>query len=303
MNFQCSLGGIAIRCSSEYCLVQNDSDVTWAKDFISFARLEKKPEQQPEDLQVHIASCCERKPAVNQLEKILTQQRSSFYKTEKGYLQVLHLTPSEEVFLWALEIDPQFERFDYALFLDNIAKTQKPLLPSKLALSLFLLQHSFINQQGLISHAAGGSVYGKGLVFPAPSGGGKSTLSRLLFSNSQNCLFSEERLIIRSVNDTWQVWGTPWHGEGRIARNESAPLSALIFLRQAQQTRIVELPPSIGLHRLLQTVSIPWYSEEWTSKGLVLCERLLKDIPVFELAFRPDQSAREAIEKLALSLQ
>ncbi len=302
MIFRCTLGGINIRCSSEYCPAQKDSDVTWAKDFISFACREKKTEQQPEDLQVHIASFCERKPAVNQLEKILSQQRASFYKTEKGYLQVLHLTPSEEDFLWTLEIDPQFERFDYALFLDNIVKTQKPFLPSKLALSLFLLQHSFINQQGLIIHAAGGSVHGKGLIFPAPSGGGKSTLSQLLLANSQNRLFSEERLIVRSVNDIWQVWGTPWHGEGRIARNDSVPLSALIFLRQAQKTKITELSPTTGLHSLLQTVSIPWYSGEWVDKGLALCELLLQEIPAFELAFRPDQGAVQAVENLALSL-
>jgi hypothetical protein len=168
-----------------------------------------------------------------------------------------------------------------------------------LASSLFLLQHSLINHHGLIIHAAGGSVFGKGMVFSAPSGTGKSTLSNLLLQSPENLLFSEERLIVRSVENRWKVWGTPWHGEGHIARNEFAPLSALVFLRQSAKTEITRLSPADGLHRLLQTVSIPWYSKQWTEKGLALCERLIGDIPMFELTFRPDRSAVQAVERLA----
>jgi hypothetical protein len=91
-------------------------------------------------------------------------------------------------------------------------------------------------------------------------------------------------------------------GTGNIARNETAPLSALVFLRQAEQTKITALTPSQGLHRLLQVVSIPWYSEEWTNKGLAVCEPLVQEIPMFELAFRPDQTAVEAVKELAVKL-
>jgi hypothetical protein len=174
--------------------------------------------------------------------------------------------------------------------------------PSRTAADPFLLQHTFINHQGLIIHAAGGSVQGKGMIFSGPSGAGKSTLSLLLESVPNNRLFSDERVIARSMQDGWHVWGTPWHGTGNIARNENAPLSALVFLTQAEETKITALPPSAGLRRLLQVVSIPWYSKEWTNKGLAVCESLIQAVPIFELAFRPDQTAAEAVERLASSL-
>ncbi|WP_417912250.1 hypothetical protein [Candidatus Electronema sp. TJ] len=140
------------------------------------------------------------------------------------------------------------------------------------------------------------------MVFSGPSGAGKSTLSLLLEQSPSNRLFSDERVIVRSLNDGWRVWGSPWHGTGNIARNENAPLSAIVFLRQAATSAVTELNPSAGLRRLLQVVSIPWYSKEWTSKGLAVCESLIQAVPMFELAFRPDQTATEAVERLAASL-
>lgn len=193
--------------------------------------------------------------------------------------------------------DQHFSRFHYCFYSDVDQG-----LCCKLAADHFLLQHSFINHQGLLIHAGGGSVQGKGMVFAGTSGAGKSTLSALLNSSSKNQFFSDERLVVRFSDHKWNVWGTPWQGTGNIARNETAPLSALVFLRQHETTKITRLTPSQGLHRLLQVVSIPWYSEEWTNKGLAVCEPLVQDIPMFELAFRADETAVQAVEELASGL-
>jgi hypothetical protein len=197
-----------------------------------------------------------------------------------------------------LTINPEFSRFEYKLSPEAAERNEL----HKLFFNRFLLQHTFINHHGLIIHAAGGAIHGKGMVFPAVSGTGKSTLSHLLLPFPENQLYSEERIIMRKMDDGWQLWGTPWKGTGVIARNESASLSALVFLSQAPQTKISELAPSAALRRLLETVSIPWYSQEWTDKGLAVCESLLRDIPAFELAFRPDQTAVQAVADLAASL-
>jgi hypothetical protein len=234
-------------------------------------------------------------------QKVFSAERADIFKKDEGYTQFFYLTESKKELLWTLEIDHEFSCFTYLLHLSG-PDTYQLIHPYKLALNLFLLQHSFIRRQGLIVHAAGGTVLGKGMVFAAPSGTGKSTLSRLLLQASHNRLFSEERLIIRLSGEQWHVWGTPWHGEGNIACNESAPLSALVFLRQSLETKITRLSPSEGLYRLIQTASIPWYSEEWVNKGLALCESLVQEIPVVELAFRPDLSAVQAVEHFAAEL-
>ena len=233
------------------------------------------------------------------INKIFSQKLSDFYTTSAGYIQFFYLTAAKKELAWVLEIDRTFSQFDYFIYADKV----KVLDFFDLSVRLFLLQHSLIERQGLIVHAAGGSVQGKGIIFAAPSGTGKSTLSGLLQQEqaqvSQTRLFSEERLIIRSIKDQWHVWGTPWHGEGYIAQNESAPLSALFFLKQSEQTKITQLSRSDGLYRLIQTASIPWYSKQWTDKGLARCEALVQEMPMFELAFRPDQTAVQAVERFA----
>ncbi len=202
-----------------------------------------------------------------------------------------------------IQTDQHFSNFIYSFHISSCCSEKKQaIFPAVSALDVLLLKHTVINHQGLIIHAAGGAIQGKGMVFSARSGIGKSTICRLLSQSQGNILFSEERIIIRSHETGWKVWGTPWHGESKIALNESAPFAALIFLRQAQETAITRLHPSDALRRLLQTTSIPWYNEEWMSKGLAVCETLLQNIPVFELAFRPDRSAVQAVERLASEL-
>ena len=298
--FLYALGGIFISVEAEFRHSLKGFGATEESNFICSADYEK---YSVADRDIHVRFAPFRQEASRKsINRLFSQELSEFYATATGYLQFFYLTSAKKDLVWTLAIDREFSRFDYSVFSNNIETIGRVFNPFNLATRLFLLQHSFINRQGLIIHAAGGTVQGKGMAFAAPSGTGKSTLTRLLMQSSSNRFFSEDRLIARSMNRQWHVWGTPWYGEGDIARNESAPLSAFIFLRQSLETKITRLSSSEGLHRLIQTASIPWYSEEWTSKGLALCESLLQEIPMFELAFRPDQSAVEVVERLAAAL-
>jgi len=219
-------------------------------------------------------------------------------RRREGHRQELYGTADRELLGWTIVIDPEFSLFYRRLHQAAKEKNDIVIDLNELAFNLFLLKHSFLNHQALIIHAAGGSLQGKGLVFSAPSGTGKSTLSRLLMQDQRHQLFSEERLIIRLIQKKWHVWGTPWQGEGGIAVNKQAPLAALVFLRQAETTAVRRAAPEVAFRSLLQTVSIPWYSKKWTSRGLTLTERLLQTVPAYELFFRPDESVLDAVAGL-----
>jgi hypothetical protein len=286
-----SFGGIRTKVAAEHCCdLQLPSD--W---YSSFSILTASPILEH---QFEIYFNLTERNNIQRTTKIYSQRRINLYAAAEGCFQLLCLNDDERELLWSLSINPEFSRFEYSLS-PNALET---IDFYHLAFNRFLLQHTFINHNGLIIHAAGGAIQGKGMVFPAVSGTGKSTLSHLLLPFSENQLFSEERIIMRRLDDGWHLWGTPWKGTGSIARNESAPLSAVVFLRQAKETKISKLPSSAALRRLLEVVSIPWYSKEWTDKGLALCESLLREIPAFELAFRPDQTAVQTVAELASSL-
>lgn len=125
---------------------------------------------------IHIKPCRKEHLCRDVTRKIFTQQRMTFCRTEDGYVQLFFPTENTPDPFLGISVDFDFSKFNY--YIHDEAKEE--VNPCKLASNIFLLQHSFINHHGLIIHAAGGSIYGKGIAFAAPSRTGKSTLSRLL---------------------------------------------------------------------------------------------------------------------------
>ncbi len=271
-NYSCILGGLAIRFSIAISCRNKEVELDMPfreKDFTCNSY----------DIQMSFA--CTMENLWPHGDILLSNKKSILCKNKRDFQLFYFLDDEKKNIDWLIKFDNTFSRFHLS-FKDSVSLWGNC---SSFFFDRFLFQHTFINHHGLIIHAAGGSINGKGMVFPAVSGTGKSTLSHLLLPFSENQLFSEERIIMRRLDDGWHLWGTPWKGTGSIARNESAPLST-----------------SAALRRLLETVSIPWYSQEWTDKGLAVCESLLRDIPAFELAFRPDETAVQAVADFAASL-
>lgn len=289
--FECILGGITLRNTSK---IVGDQKMNAADSFF-YPKEKKECLISNQKILVDYSLLPEGKYPERK-GKVCSPQCPNFYERASGDFELFDKPGITDNPLWSVVVDPEFSRFSYRFCPEVFRKINFP----RFAVNIFLLQHSFLNHNGLIIHATGGSVQGKGIVFAAPSGTGKSTLTRLLLLDLHNRIFSEDRLIARSVGERcWNLWGTPWVGENEVTCNECIPLAALVFLTQAPKTSVTTLTPSVGLHRLLQVASIPWYSEKWIKKGLAVCERLVQGIPVFELAFRPDQSAVQAVKRLA----
>lgn len=289
------LGGLSVKITAKlFCIIDFLSE---AEDGKIFLKASKKIANSDQDVYVNFISL-QSDHLQSVVKEIFLERRLSLCKTAKGKVQILNYSENGHDLMWSLTANVNFSCFTYSLS----EKAIDYIYIYNLLINRFFFQHTFINHHGLIIHAAGGSIHGKGMVFPAVSGTGKSTLSHLLLPFPENQLYSEERIIMRRLDDGWHLWGTPWKGSGVIARNESAPLNALVFLSQAPETKITPLSTSAALRRLLETVSIPWYSQEWTDKGLAVCESLLRDIPAYELAFRPDETAVQAVADFAASL-
>lgn len=107
---------------------------------------------------------------------------------------------------------------------------------------------------------------------------------------------------MRRHEDGWRVHGTPWPGDAGIARNRSAPLSALVFLAQADHNAIVPIAPADALRRLLIVASVPWYDAEYLPPTLDTADRLLAEVPCYEFRFVKAPSAADTIIDFARSL-
>jgi hypothetical protein len=164
--------------------------------------------------------------------------------------------------------------------------------PLDQVLTMYLL-----GEAGLVLHAAGALVEGRGVAFVGVSGAGKSTLTGLAAGRAGWVPLSDDRVIVRVDGGGPSLHGTPWAGEGLAAENRHGPMAGLLFLEQGAVNEIHPLPPREALARLLRTTSVPWYDAEYVGAALRACGQVVSGVPSAVLTFRPEKAAVDAVER------
>jgi hypothetical protein len=157
------------------------------------------------------------------------------------------------------------------------------------------MMYFLASRGGLCLHAAGAVVASHGCVFPGKSGAGKSTVSRLLAGSDGTALLSDDRVIVRRHGGGFDLYGTPWAGEARIAVNKSHTLEGLFFLRQSSRDAVLPLDRHGALEALIPVVSVPWYDDRYRDAVLGVCEDLLEHVPLWTLEFRRGGAAARTV--------
>ncbi len=140
---------------------------------------------------------------------------------------------------------------------------------------------------GALLHAAGASIDGAGFLLVAPSGGGKTTISRLLSQDA--VLLGDETICVRPDSarpGRYAIYGTCfWSGPAYPSRAGAVPLAAVCFLRKGGFS-LTPLSRPQALRELLGQLHLPvGASPEY---ALEFAHRLLSATPAFELSFTLD---------------
>jgi hypothetical protein len=239
------------------------------------------------------------------MEKIFdSDQTWSLYRQGERML-ILSYAPAEgDTYRWAAEI--RWDRRTVDLFCGAACVREdggQRAVVSPLCYPLDqILLMLFLAGEGLVLHAAGAIVGGKGLVFPGVSGAGKSTVTRLLARDERFRPLSDDRVVVREGEGEMRVYGTPWPGDAEVAENAEGPLAAILFLVKAEESAVRPLDGSEALRRLLPVASVPWFDRERTEASLSLCEKILGAVPAFELRFHPDSPVADMVGDFASSL-
>ncbi len=196
-------------------------------------------------------------------------------------------------YLWA-EPDAGFRVVEVWQEPDGRRQMPPLLHPVDRVLFMGVLAH----RSAFIVHSCGWSCNGKSVLFPGVSGAGKTTLCRQLMAAGQGRILSDDRVVLREGPEGFRACGTPWPGDAKQARNESAPLAALGFIEQAPEHRLTPIPPAEALRRLMEAASIPWYSSDLRDLVLPLVERLVSTVPAYRVGFRPDPGVFDVLSPL-----
>lgn len=160
-----------------------------------------------------------------------------------------------------------------------------------------IFRYSLLHHEGIVIHASTIDWNGKGIIFSAPSGTGKSTHVKLWqeFFGDQVIVLNDDTPAVRFKDGKPYVFGTPWSGTSNIHCNQAAPLSAIFLLEQAPQNSLQQLKPIEAIQGLMPRVFFPYYDAEMMNTALIIFEKIVSSVPVFLLKCRPDKEAVELV--------
>ena len=177
----------------------------------------------------------------------------------------------------------------------------EPVYPLEYPLDEVLVSNLLARGRGIEIHACGLSDHdGSGYLFPGQSGAGKSTTASLWAQTDANArVLSDERVILRQREGRIWMYGTPWHGDARLARADSAPLTRIFFLARGTRNELARQNRAAAAARLFACSFPPFYSADGISFTLEFLDELTRIVSCDELRFVPDRRVIEFIRERA----
>lgn len=169
--------------------------------------------------------------------------------------------------------------------------------PLEYPLDELVITHYLAQHGGVEVHACGlVDPAGRGYLFAGQSGAGKTTLARLWQKRPGIRILSDDRVILRSRGGEIRMHGTPWHGEGKMARPENVRLRKIFLLRQGSDNQLIQKKNVSAVSRLLACSFPPFHSRRAMDSVLDFLDRVVTSVPCFELMFTPDERVISIVE-------
>jgi len=164
----------------------------------------------------------------------------------------------------------------------------------------FYLQ--LIGFDGLFLHASAVVLDGKAYLFSGKSGAGKSTHTRLWQQvyGDRARVINDDKPALRRIDGRWIAYGTPWCGKDGINLNEQAPLAGICFLKKSHRNAIRRLDKRDALAQILSQTIYRFPDRQKMDMLFDLVEKLLSEIPVYELENLPEPDAARLSHKTML---
>ena len=150
-----------------------------------------------------------------------------------------------------------------------------------------------LNYDGLMLHASAVALDGKAYLFSGPCGQGKSTHAKLWQQvfGSRAQIINDDKPALRRIENQWYAYGTPWCGKDGINQNKKLPLAGICFLVQSSDNKIRRIDSKEAVGRLLSQTIYRIKNPDTMVILLSLIEKLIQEVPIFELENRPEKAA------------
>lgn len=146
----------------------------------------------------------------------------------------------------------------------------------------------------LLMHGSAISINGKGYIFTALSGTGKSTHTALLRElHSENAIMiNDDKPFLHILDKEVYVCGSPWMGKHGLGNNIQAQLGGIFFLRRSETNELRRISPEEALCLLVGQCHRPAEPIRMMNT-LDMLEKILNNVPLYDFGCNMDISAAE----------
>jgi hypothetical protein len=163
-----------------------------------------------------------------------------------------------------------------------------------------LLARIMAGYGGCLLHAAGIQSSGRGCLFVGHSGCGKSSLVKLLRSETE--ILCDDRIIVRQNRKGFRIYGTWSHGEVPDVSPASAFLQSVFFPVKSGETSVQRLSVKQSMRCLLPCLIRPPMTARWMLAAMNLLEALARTVPCYRLLFNLSGDVNEPVRSLCFGV-
>lgn len=144
---------------------------------------------------------------------------------------------------------------------------------------------------GMLLHSSAVVYNGKGYLFSAPSGTGKSTHTQLWLKEFDGAyILNDDKPAIMLTDKGIYVYGTPFSGKTDWNVNEGVPLQGICALERGAENKIEQMSADEATYRILNQTVRPC-EEERMVQMLDVLDRVISEIPTYKLCCNMEPEA------------
>ena len=146
----------------------------------------------------------------------------------------------------------------------------------------------------ILFHGSVVAVDGRGFMFTAKSGTGKSTHTRLWreYLGDRAVMVNDDKPLLKVTDSEVIAYGTPYNGTYHLGCNMSVPLKAVCILARGEKNSIVPISRNEAYSMLVQQAYRPQDIAKM-AKTMKLLDKLADNVELYRLACNMDIQAAE----------
>lgn len=224
----------------------------------------------------------------------------AYYTTKEGLGQVWHCPSRNEPPYCCVEWNkPQLGQMTCYY----VRGQEHHIAYTKNLLELVGLETLLLYFDTVLLHSALVDWEGKGILFCAPSGTGKSTQAELWRKYTGSRILNGDRAGICYRQEIWEAWGLPFAGTSGIYCNQSVPLRAVVLLQQGADNELMHLRPAEAFRGMLPQCNARRWDLGFMNRLTDVLSSLVGCIPTYQLKCRPDVEAVELLRSVLMEVE